>query len=84
MRNAGGKATLDAFLQDQSNSKSVMSLSAAASRRGPSRNKKAAGSEIYPFVALLRDVLAEQLGSVVADRNGLDLVSRKGSSFKAS
>ena len=78
LRNASGNDALETFLQDPTNNRSVLSLSAAAARRGPSRSKKTAGSAIYPFVALLRGILAEQLGRVVATRErGFDLVSSR-------
>jgi len=74
LHNAAGKDAVNAFLLDQSNNKSVLAQSAAAARRGPSRNKKAAGSEIYPFVTLLRGVLAEQIGKIVVGQDGFALV----------
>ena len=75
LRNGHKITKLQDWLDDSSNSKSVLTMSAAATRRGPSRVKPSDGVNVYPFIKTLRDTLASGLAGIVASSQGVDLVS---------
>jgi midasin len=60
-RNTSRLQHLEEWLAAPINAKSVLSVSAASVRRGPSRKGKAAGSDVYPFVQEMRLDLKEKI-----------------------
>jgi hypothetical protein len=60
-RNTSRLQHLEEWLAAPTNAKSVLSVSAASVRRGPSRKGKAAGSDVYPFVQEMRLDLKEKI-----------------------
>ena len=73
LRQVSRSEALEAFIADSSNSKSILSTSATALRRGPSRSKRAVGSEIYPFVTALRVLVLGSTGQIIDD---LDIINQ--------
>ncbi|WWC86817.1 uncharacterized protein L201_001696 [Kwoniella dendrophila CBS 6074] len=65
LRNEGRKDEIQAWLSDSANAKSILAISAASIRRGPSRNKAQAGQDIYPFTSYFREVIRQQLPALM-------------------
>jgi hypothetical protein len=74
LRNMSSQSKITAFVADASNNKSILTLSAASARKGPSRMKRTPGSEVYPFVTLLRQLLEQRAGQLAGSED-FDLVS---------
>ena len=75
LRNVSAQNIIGAYVADSSNNKSILTLSAVSSRKGPSRTKRTPGSEVYPFVMMLRQLLRERAGTICGS-DVFDLVSQ--------
>jgi midasin len=64
LRNGASQDSINAFVADSANNKSILTLSAISARKGPSRTKRTPGSEVYPFVTMLRRLLTERAGQL--------------------
>ncbi|WWC68040.1 uncharacterized protein I206_101959 [Kwoniella pini CBS 10737] len=69
LRNEARRSEVQAWLSDSNNAKTVLAISAASIRSGPSRNKAQAGHEIYPFTNYFRELVRQQLPLLIAEHN---------------
>ncbi|WVQ83143.1 hypothetical protein IAT38_005281 [Cryptococcus sp. DSM 104549] len=71
LRNDARRGQVQAWLGEGVNAKSVLALSVAAAKRGPSRMKQQAGNDVYPFTSAFREVLRQQLSTAVLTESGV-------------
>ncbi|WVF69714.1 hypothetical protein IAT40_004493 [Kwoniella sp. CBS 6097] len=77
LRNEVRRDEVKVWLSDPVNVKSVLSVSAASTRRGPSRAKPSPGSDVYPFTTYFRETISQQVPIMTADGNvSIDLLER--------
>ncbi|OCF32527.1 midasin [Kwoniella heveanensis BCC8398] len=67
LRNEVRREEVKSWLSDSNNIKSVLSVSALSTRRGPSRSKPSAGSDVYPFTTYFREAISQQLPRVAVE-----------------
>ncbi|WWD07578.1 hypothetical protein V865_005679 [Kwoniella europaea PYCC6329] len=65
LRNEVRKDEIQFWLSDSTSGKSILAMSAASARRGPSRNRAQAGNDIYPFTSYFREVIRKQLPLII-------------------
>ncbi|WVR04698.1 hypothetical protein IAU60_001709 [Kwoniella sp. DSM 27419] len=64
LRNQVRQNEVKSWLANPESAKSILAVSASTTRRGPSRNKVQAGSDVFPFTDLFRAKLLEELPKV--------------------
>ncbi|WWC59552.1 uncharacterized protein I303_102108 [Kwoniella dejecticola CBS 10117] len=73
LRNEGRRDEIQKWLSDSANAKSILAISAASTRRGPSRSKAHAGHELYPFTTFVRESLRKRLPDLIVNQQSVNL-----------
>ncbi|WVQ98136.1 hypothetical protein IAU59_005258 [Kwoniella sp. CBS 9459] len=67
LRNEARREEVKSWISDPVHAKSVLSISAASDKRGPSRIKPAPGSDVFPFTTYFREVINQQLPAIAVN-----------------